>query len=151
MTEQKRRIIPPVYLLLTLLAIAAMHQWLPLWQWAPRPWSWAGLLPVALGLGITVTSALAFRRAETPIVPFEKSTALVTGGFYRFTRNPMYLGMVLLLAGTAILFGSLGALLPMPFFVWAITANFIRGEERFLEEIFGEEYRAYKIKVRRWL
>ena len=151
MTEQKRRIVPPFHLLLSLLAMGALHQWLPLWQWISRPWSWAGLLPVALGLMMTVTSALAFRRAQTPIVPFEKSTALVTGGFYRCTRNPMYLGMVLLLIGMAILFGSVSALLPIPLFVWVVTRNFIRGEERFMEELFGAEYLAYKKKVRRWL
>lgn len=151
MSEAKRRIVPPVYLLLTLLAMWAMHQWLPLLQWISRPWSWAGLLPVALGLGTTITAALSFKRAGTPIVPFEKSTALVTGGLFRYSRNPMYLGMVLLLIGSGILFGSAGALLPIPLFVWIIAASFIRGEERFMEELFGAEYLAYKQKVRRWL
>ncbi|MBI2992848.1 MAG: isoprenylcysteine carboxylmethyltransferase family protein [Gammaproteobacteria bacterium] len=151
MAEQKRRVVPPVYLLLTVLAMGAMHHWLPLYQWTSRPWSWAGLLPVLLGLGVTVTAALSFMRAGTPIVPFEKSTALVTSGLFRFTRNPMYLGMVLLLGGSAILFGSVGALLPIPLFVWVIVSDFIHCEERFMEELFGAEYLAYKQKVRRWL
>ena len=85
------------------------------------------------------------------MVPFEPSTVLVTEGAFRFTRNPMYLGLVLLLAGIAIALGSVGALLPIPVFVWIIQAWFILGEERFLEEIFGEAYLAYKSRVRRWL
>ena len=63
----------------------------------------------------------------------------------------MYLGMVLLLLGVAIALGSLGAWLPIPVFVWIIQARFIVGEERFLEQTFGEPYVAYKRAVRRWL
>lgn len=63
----------------------------------------------------------------------------------------MYLGMVLLLIGAAVLFGSLGSWLPIAFFIRVIQANFIRGEERFLEAIFGERYLEYKRKARRWL
>jgi protein-S-isoprenylcysteine O-methyltransferase Ste14 len=76
---------------------------------------------------------------------------LVVGGFYRYTRNPMYLGMVTALLGVAILLGTLSAFLPIPIFVWIIQKQFIEGEERFLEEIFGGQYLAYKGKVRRWL
>lgn len=76
---------------------------------------------------------------------------LVTGGFFRYTRNPMYLGMVLLILGAAMLYGTAGALLPAPFFAWIIQRNFIRAEERFMEAAFGEEYLAYKKSVRRWL
>ena len=96
-------------------------------------------------------SLLAFRGVGTGIVPFDPATALVTGGLYRYTRNPMYLGMVLLLVGVAIALGSLGAWLPIPVFVWIIQARFIVGEERFLEQTFGESYVAYKRGVRRWL
>jgi len=59
--------------------------------------------------------------------------APVTNGVYRFTRNPMYLGMALILVGAALLFGTLTTLLPIPMFLWIIQGNFIRGEERFLE------------------
>jgi protein-S-isoprenylcysteine O-methyltransferase Ste14 len=75
----------------------------------------------------------------------------VTGGLYRYTRNPMYLGMVSVLIGAALLFGTLSAWLPIPVFVWIIHNNFIRVEERFLEGIFGGQYLQYKNKVRRWL
>ena len=149
--EQKRRIVPPVYLLLTLLVMTGLHSQLPLARIVPVPWSYLGAILVALGIGLSVTGATSFRRVGTPVIPFELSTTLVTHGLYRVTRNPMYLGMVTALTGAAVLFGTLSAFLPIPIFVWIIQANFIRGEERFLEEIFGEPYRAYKKKVRRWL
>jgi protein-S-isoprenylcysteine O-methyltransferase Ste14 len=149
--EEKRRIIPPVWLLATLLASAALHHWLPLRQLVPSPWTYAGVVLIVLSLLLGAPAVLAFRRAHTPIVPFERSTALVTSGAFRLTRNPMYSGMVLLLLGVATLLGSLGAYLPIPLFVWIIQKNFIEGEERFLTEIFGEQYLAYRRRVRRWL
>jgi len=149
--ERKRKIVPPVYLLLTLLAMAAMHFFLPIVRVIAAPYTQLGWVFVAVGVGIVAVAAGAFRRAGTPVIPFEPSTALVTGGLYRFTRNPMYLGMVLLLIGVAILLGSLTAFLPVPVFAWIIQKWFIEGEERFLEEIFGENYLAFKRNVRRWL
>jgi protein-S-isoprenylcysteine O-methyltransferase Ste14 len=149
--EQKRRIIPPVYLLLTLVAMTGFHFLLPIARFIPEPFSYAGIALIALGVSIAGAAAAAFGKAGTPIIPFEKSTALVTGGFYRFTRNPMYLGLIALLIGAALLFGSVGSLIPIPFFVLIIEFGFIRGEERFLQHIFGDEYLSYKGKVRRWL
>ena len=149
--ERKRKIVPPVYLLLTLIAMTALHFLVPIARIIPPPWSYAGAGLVVLGFGIAAAAAGAFARAGTPVIPFERSTALVTSGLYRFTRNPMYLGMVIVLLGTAVLFGTLSPFLPVPIFAWIIQTRFILGEERFLEEIFGEEYLAYKRSVRRWI
>jgi protein-S-isoprenylcysteine O-methyltransferase Ste14 len=149
--EQRRRILPPVWFLLALALTIALHYVVPITRIVSPPWSYSGAVLALLGITISATAAGAFRRAGTPVVPFEPSTALVTGGLYRFTRNPMYLGLVLSLLGVTILFGSLGAMLPVPVFVWILQTQFIEGEERFLEEIFGERYLAYKQRVRRWL
>jgi protein-S-isoprenylcysteine O-methyltransferase Ste14 len=149
--EQKRKIIPPVYFLLSLLAMAALHFWLPIARIVPVPWSYGGSVLLILGIALAAIASGLFKRAGTPVIPFEPSTALVTSGPYRFTRNPMYLGLVLILLGAAMLFGALGAFLPIPVFVWIIQTQFIAGEERFLEEIFGAQYLAYKGRVRRWL
>lgn len=149
--EQKRKIIPPVYLLLTLMTMAGLHFLLPIAHIITPPYSYTGVVLAVLGIAIAAVAANAFHKAGTPVIPFEPSTALVTEGFYKYTRNPMYLGMVMLLIGAAILFGTLGPWIPIPFFVWIIQANFIRGEERFLESIFGGRYLEYKQKVRRWL
>jgi protein-S-isoprenylcysteine O-methyltransferase Ste14 len=149
--EQKRKLVPPVWFLLSLIAMVALHRWLPIVRLVSPPVSYAGIVLVVAGLAISATAANAFRRAGTPVIPFERSTTLVTGGLYRYTRNPMYLGLVLILFGVAIMLGTLGAFLPIPVFVWIIQTRFIAGEERFLEEIFGEEYLALKRRVRRWI
>jgi protein-S-isoprenylcysteine O-methyltransferase Ste14 len=149
--EHRRRILPPVWFLLAVLLAIGLHYVMPIMRVVPAPWSYSGALLVVLGLVISATGAGAFKRVGTPVVPFEPSTTLVTDGLYRFTRNPMYLGLVLALLGAAILLGSLGAFVPVPVFAWILHAQFIKGEERFLEEIFGERYLAYKQRVRRWL
>lgn len=149
--EKKRKILPPVYLLLSLAAMAGLHYFAPLLRLIAPPWSAAGLGLIVAGVIIAAVAAFSFHRAGTPVIPFEPSTALVTGGMFRYTRNPMYLGMVFVLIGAALLFGSLSVWLPVPVFILIIRNNFILGEERFLEEIFGKQYTDYKNKVGRWL
>jgi protein-S-isoprenylcysteine O-methyltransferase Ste14 len=70
---------------------------------------------------------------------------------YRVSRNPMYLGMVVVLLGIAVLFGNISPFISIPIFVWLIQKNFIRLEEAALEKTFGDEYREFKNVVRRWL
>lgn len=149
--EQPRKVIPPAYLLIAILAATALHFLVPIVRWVAPPYSWAGFVLIALGVMLTAYAAGLFARAGTALKPFERSTVLVTGGVYRITRNPMYVGLVLVLAGVAILYGTIGALLPLPIFVWILAKRFVEGEERFLEDIFGAEYLAYKRRVRRWL
>jgi len=146
-----RRIIPPGWLLVALLMSAALHHWVPIEQLLSPSVSRAGVVPLAAGVALAMSGLVAFRRSRTPVIPFERSTALVTGGIYRFTRNPMYLGLVLVLAGTAMLLGSIGAFVPLPLFIAVIEFGYIRAEERFLAEIFGEDYTHYRRAVRRWL
>lgn len=149
--ERKRKVVPPVYFLLCLLLMFTLHRLWPIAHIIPAPYSYLGVVLIGLGMWIIGHSVRSFSRAGTPVIPFEPSTALVTGGAYSYTRNPMYVGMVLILSGSATLFGTVGAWLPIPFFVWVIRSRFILGEERFLEDIFGEQYLAYKRRVRRWL
>ncbi|NIP18762.1 MAG: DUF1295 domain-containing protein [Xanthomonadales bacterium] len=151
MAEQKRKILPLVWLAFALALAAFLHWYSPLLLLLQPPWNWIGLAPAIFGFWMMVVSARQFLKVETGLVPFNEATVLVTGGFFRYTRNPMYLGMVLLLGGIAMLLGSLSPFLPIPFFVLVIQRNFIEGEERFLEDAFGEDYLDYKRKVRRWL
>ena len=146
-----RRIIPPGWLLLALLSQWGLQRWLPIAQVLRPPVSWCGIASIGAGIGLAFSGVSAFWRAHTPIVPFERSTALVTGGVYRYTRNPMYLGLALLVAGTALLLGSIGAFVPLPLFVWILESGYIRAEEHLLAETFGSEYLQYTERVRRWL
>lgn len=149
--EKKRKIVPPVYLLLTLLLMYAFYRWLPLMEILGWPASYGGAFLMVFGATMGVMSAALFKKVDTGLVPFDEARVLVTVGFFRYTRNPMYLSMVMLLLGVAILSGKLGPFIPIPFFIWIIRNNFILGEERFMEEAFGEEYLSYKKLVRRWI
>ena len=107
-----------------------------------------------LGSGVVgIAGIAAFRRAGTTVNPLqpENSTALVVGGIYRYTRNPMYLGMVLVLLGCAVTVGASTALLVPPLFMIIIEYRFIRPEEAMLHERFPEAYAAYCARVRHWL
>jgi len=148
--DRRRCILPPVWLLAGLLAAMALDYLLPIVDFHNPPLRIAGIALILFGIVMSATAAGAFRRAGTPVIPFERSTALLVTGWYRFTRNPMYLGMVLSLLGTGLSLGSVGALLPLPVFVVLIESLFIRHEERFLEEIFGQQYRDFRARVRRW-
>ena len=94
-----------------------------------------------------------FRKAKTTINPTspEKASYLVSGGIYRVTRNPMYLGMQFILIATIFKFGNYYGFIALPLFILYITQFQIKPEERIIEKIFGEEYCQYKKKVRRWL
>ncbi|TDI48744.1 MAG: isoprenylcysteine carboxylmethyltransferase family protein [Acidobacteria bacterium] len=142
---------PPVYLLLTLIVMGALHAFVPIARLVPPPYQYGGIALIVLGFAVCVPSARLFQKLGTPLKPFEESTVVVTTGMFRFTRNPMYLGMVAGLLGVAILLGSLVAFLPVPVFGAIIHVRFIVHEERFMEELFGAEYLAYKRKVRRWI
>lgn len=145
------RMVPPVYFLLTILVMAAL-QWLaPLATVIPAPVSYTGAVIILGGLSIVIVAARLFQIHETAIVPFEESSALVVNGIYRFTRNPMYLGMVIVLTGIATLLGTLTPFLPIPVFAILIQRLFIVKEEAILTETFGEQYREYRQSVRRWI
>jgi len=148
--EKKRKVIPPVYLLITLLVMWLVQSVFPVYQLIDEPLAYAGILPVFFGISMAAISAGMFKKAGTGIEPFDEATYLVTSGFYRFTRNPMYMGMFLMLIGVAFLIGNIGALLPLPVFILIIRNNFVLGEERFLEAAFGQHYLDYKSEVRRW-
>ena len=150
--KRLQKLLPPVYLLLSLLLMGLLHRFLPLATLIAAPYRYhAGLATAAVGLGLIIACSIHFKRADTPIIPFSESTALLTRGIYRYTRNPIYLGMLIILAGAAVALGSLSPLLVLPVFFLIINEGYVKHEEPFLERIFGDEYRAYKARVRRWL
>jgi len=150
MMEKNRKITPPVYLMLILALMWLMNYCFPLYQYTHPPVAYSGIIFVFFGIAMAAISTEMFKAAETGLEPFDEVTTLITGGFYRYTRNPQYLGMFLMLFGVAILLGSVGSLLPVPAFVLVIRNNFVLGEERFMEASFGRHYLDYKSAVRRW-
>jgi protein-S-isoprenylcysteine O-methyltransferase Ste14 len=105
------------------------------------------------GAVIGITAIITFRKARTTMDPTkpESASVLVTGGVFRVTRNPMYLGLVLYLLAWAVYLSNWMALLLLPLFVLYINRFQITPEEHVLSSIFGPEYDAYREKVRRWL
>jgi protein-S-isoprenylcysteine O-methyltransferase Ste14 len=116
----------------------------PLWRWI------AGAILFAAGLAVGLPAIELFKRAGTPPPPWQPTTGIVTGGIYERTRNPMYIGMGLLYAGLAVGLDGPIALLLLPVVMLIIRYGVIAREERYLEAKFGEDYRAYKARVRRW-
>jgi protein-S-isoprenylcysteine O-methyltransferase Ste14 len=108
---------------------------------------------VVIALVIGITALLGFRQAKTTVNPMkpEASSALVTAGIYQLSRNPMYLGMLLILAGWALVVSNLAALVMLPLFVLYLNRFQIGPEERALQARFGAEFEDYCRKVRRWL
>ena len=150
-TPPSPRFYPPVLLLIAVVLMVALHYVLPVARWLAWPWRALGALPIAMALLVGFWGAVQFRRHDTTIIPFEQSTALIAEGPYRYSRNPLYISMTLILVGLWILLGSLSPVVVVPLFVWWISSRFIANEERHLEAQFGRTYLEYKTKVRRWL
>jgi protein-S-isoprenylcysteine O-methyltransferase Ste14 len=113
-------------------------------------WGLGGVLLVA-GVVLLASFNTLFQRTGTAVEPWKPTTAIVTSGPYRFTRNPAYLGMALVYLGIAVMSQALWALVPLPFVLAVINNAVIRREERYLERKFGQEYLDYKRTVRRWV
>jgi protein-S-isoprenylcysteine O-methyltransferase Ste14 len=146
-----KKTLPPTYLFISILIMTVLHLLLPVLKIIPFPWNLLGLMPLALGLASSLIADGAFKKHGTTVRPFEQPTTLVTNGVFRVSRNPMYLGFVLILIGIAILMGSLTPYPVIPVFAAVIDRVFIVNEEKMLHTAFGENWLDYKNKVRRWI
>lgn len=144
------KILPPHYFALSLVLIIGIGV-LEAGSLLPAPWPYLGVLPVLIGVLLAVQGSRQFAQAGTNIIPFTESSALVTTGVFAYSRNPMYTGMVLALAGAALIMNGFYSWLVVIAFIAIIRILFIRGEEALMAETFGEDYVAYKASVRRWL
>lgn len=147
------RLPPPVIGLLTGLALWALARAVP-----GLSFDFPGQKLLALGLAgtgflIELVAVGAFFRARTTVNPLapERATHLVTGGLYRISRNPMYLGLLLVLSGWAVWLGNPLGVVLLAVFVWALNTLQIKPEETALRAAFGADYDAYCQKVRRWI
>lgn len=111
----------------------------------------AGLAVAGLGVALVLAAFGLFRRTGQDPKPWKPTPEILATGVYRFTRNPMYVGMTLLLAGIGIGLANAWLVLLAPVALAVVYATAVRHEEAYLERKFGETYRAYKASVRRWL
>jgi protein-S-isoprenylcysteine O-methyltransferase Ste14 len=144
-------LLPPHAAVLLLAVSIGLHALLPAaWRHVFACRICGAILAVA-GLGLGAWAAMLFRRSGTPVVPTKQPLAFVRRGPYRFTRNPMYLGIALVLLGAAVWFGSPALLLAPVGFVAVMSATFIPYEERRLRATFGDAYAEFTRGVRRWI
>lgn len=142
---------PPLIFLSGLFAGGAADYFYPL-PILFRPLSMIiGLPLLAIGLVIIVSSVVRFKRANTNPEPWKPTTAIVANGIYRYTRNPMYVGMTLIYLGVTFAINSIWFLPFLIVVLMAIHYGVILREEAYLERKFGEEYSNYKTQVRRWI
>ena len=149
---ENRRIVARTVEIAILLAFPILfHYLLPILIIVPKPYTYLGIALMLPGLALATWAAKTFRKAGTRYELGNKSTALTTSGPFRISRNPMYLAMLIWLAGLAILLGSVTTFIfPILFF---LVADFliIPLEEKNMNQMFGEPYSNYRRLVRRWL
>lgn len=153
MPSLELKIPPPLVALLSAAGMWSIAQHtFPYFLSPAMRWSLVAIYAL-LGTAFSLGGVLAFRRGKTTIHPMhpENSSALVTYGIYRLTRNPMYCGMAALLLAWAAYLQSPLSVAGVAAFVLYITQFQIKPEERVLEKLFGEEFRRYASQVRRWL
>jgi protein-S-isoprenylcysteine O-methyltransferase Ste14 len=141
---------PLLYAIIFIVGVLLQRVW-PVRILPPPVGRTAGIVCIVAGVTLIVWSIQTFWRARTSILPVRPSTAIVTGGPFRFTRNPMYVALALLYLGAAFWLNMLWLLLLFPALIFLVQFYVIAREERYLERKFGEEYLQYKSRVRRWM
>jgi protein-S-isoprenylcysteine O-methyltransferase Ste14 len=147
----RRTMLPPTLLFICLLAMLALRLLVPGPVFFSPLLIVSGLPIIVAGLIITTAGDREFKQARTPVSPLDTPTTLVTAGLYRYTRNPMYLGFALILAGVWLMLGVLSPLAGVLVFAVAADRWYIPAEENKLLDIFGQAYRDYQHQVRRWI
>lgn len=143
---------PPIALVLAIIGGIALDRLLPL-PWLPSdlPAGWLGGALFVLGLALLVWAAVTITKAGSNVPTNQPTTTIVESGPYRFSRNPIYIGMFLGLIGLAIALNTLWLLIVMVLFALILRYGVVAREEAYLERKFGDAYRGYRSRVRRWL
>lgn len=147
-----RWLIPPILFVLCAIAMVLLARFAPIAVVLHAPWNLIGLAPIAAGCVLGALGAgLFFFREHTNVHPFHEADKLVTGGIFRYTRNPMYLGLALILCGIWCLTGAISPVAGIVVFIIVSNRFYIAWEEQMLREKFGAAYEEYCRRVRRWL
>lgn len=151
-TDNAGVIMPPPLIYLGFIVLGGvLYIVVPLRLGLGWPGRGVGIVLIGLAAGLAFWAIRAFRRAKTNVVPHKPATAIITDGPFRWTRNPLYIGLSLIHAGIALIASS-GWILIMLLPALLVTRyGVIAREERYLDAKFGDVYRAYKASVRRWI
>ena len=146
--------IPPALLMLLFGGLMRLTDWLLPTFRVEADWTdYASKVLFLLAVTVVVSGMVSFRQAKTTVDPMhpERTTQVVTGGIYQLTRNPMYLGFALMLLAFAAKISNPVVIVFIPLFVWYLNRFQIKPEERALMQLFGDQYKQYQAKVRRWI
>lgn len=149
----KLKIPPVVVAIAAAISMKLLERWFPGVGFVSQHHSTLALLIFLMGTILGVASVIEFLRKSTSLNPHkpQKATALVNKGVYKFSRNPMYLALLLLLVSWAVYLANFLAFLVLPVFVWYMNEFQIKPEEETMGEKFGAEYGVYRENVRRWI
>jgi protein-S-isoprenylcysteine O-methyltransferase Ste14 len=146
------RILPPLLFLIFVIGMGIACWMFGFKHYLLYPWNLIGLPFLIIGITIAQMSKNVFKKEDTNIDTFKKPNKMITGGFYKFSRNPMYLGFVIALLGVALLYqASLLSLFLLIVFSIILDKWYISFEEKMMHQEFGKEYEAYKNLTRRWI
>ena len=146
---------PPIIYIVALILPSLLQDWipLPLFEFGvtvDNALVLAGMALIVAGLSLDAWALLSFRKAGTPFNPTKRAEALATFGPYAHTRNPMYLGALVAYCGLAVGTGNLWRWIALPLMALGLHHLAVLREERHLEARFGEAWREYAARVRRW-
>jgi protein-S-isoprenylcysteine O-methyltransferase Ste14 len=148
---QRSGLVPPVCFLVSVIAMICLAVFVPGTRIVPFPWNLLGLLPFVAGAALSVAVDRAFRKNAVGGEGPDEPAFLITTGIFRISRNPMYLGHLLMLVGLALCLGALIPLLIIPMFFFFVQLLCVTAEEQMMEERFGSAWSRYRSEVRRWL
>jgi protein-S-isoprenylcysteine O-methyltransferase Ste14 len=146
-----QKLIPPILFLLCLATMVLLRWLWPINIVFPSPWRWLGVLAIFVGIATGAMGARQFIKAKTNLRPFREADTLVTTGPFRYTRNPMYLGLALCLLGAWVLLAVLSPLIGVVVFLVVADRWYIQFEEQMLRRKFGPKFEDYCTRVRRWI
>ena len=146
-----RKLMPTNYFFILLLSLILFHFTLPIAKFDYSTYNYLGIVLILFGIAINLWADALMKKKETTVKPHLKPSTLINSGPFGFTRHPMYLGMLSILLGAAIIAASLISFIFPLIYIILMEILFIPIEEKNLEEAFGSGYIDYKKKVRRWI
>lgn len=146
-----KKLLPPSYFTFCLALTVLIHYLVPLKQIINYPYNLFGFVFFLFGGILNIWTDQLFKKNKTTVKPEEKPSVFIQTGPFKISRNPMYLGMAILLIGIGFILGSIISITGLVLFIILIQVVFIPKEEKLLKEQFGEEYETYMKRVRRWI
>lgn len=142
---------PPVVALLFIIVAYFLGRFILIPFVMPSILRYVGIAVAIIGVLLGIGAFLEFQKARTTLDPHGSTTQIVTSGLYRFTRNPIYLGFLLVIIGLPLYLGYIWGIVIAPLYIFLMNHLVIQHEEAYLERKFGEPYTSYTSRVRRWL